>query len=522
MLLLLCLFFTVALAHPATAQVQEDCGIVDAIDFPIDGVSLEHDDFGLYRAAFGGRHTGIDMAFGRYGDPVRAAARGRVTFSDVAGWGDEKGVIIIEHKFPDGSTYFSLYGHVEPYNGRPFPPVSQCVRKDDIIAAVGNPALSATHLHYEIRRMRASTGGPGYWPVDPLDGGWEHPIDFTERWRLRLNPAYRGLLTAASSPITPPLWQPDGGAIFAQDQHLEQRDGRDASLWRVDVRGLVGIIQLADGRVLARTVTDQILIVDRGRFVASWNADRPLRSPPFRLGDAIAFLAEDNRVITYTVQGALRWQTAPLGQYLERGVQSGDQLAVTGEQDGVFKLWIVDSAGKIAYQASAPAPITALAAPDGFLVLVTTQVGRLGADLAWKPLIDAGQPLGRSAQIAIDTAGNIVLYPGLGRQILAFSASGALRWQATLPSLPTQPPLLAVGAGCLVYVLTADGALMAYRASDGALRGTATLYPGGPHGYPASRFVRVLSGEQVQFSAGYLTVATVDGPTLANMACPAA
>src|SRR6476660_838507 len=76
------------------AQGTDSCGVVDAIDYPIDGISIDHDDFGMYRAGFDGRHTGIDMAFDRYGDPVRAAARGRVTFSDPNGWDTEKGVVI--------------------------------------------------------------------------------------------------------------------------------------------------------------------------------------------------------------------------------------------------------------------------------------------------------------------------------------------------------------------------------------------------------------------------------------------
>src|SRR5512140_2905516 len=105
LLILLALLLTPS-PQPTHAQGANPCGIVDAIDYPIDGVSIENDDFGMYRAGFGGRHTGIDMAFARYGDPVRAAARGLVTFSDPAGWDTEKGVVIIEHVFPDNSLFF--------------------------------------------------------------------------------------------------------------------------------------------------------------------------------------------------------------------------------------------------------------------------------------------------------------------------------------------------------------------------------------------------------------------------------
>src|SRR5262245_20989065 len=175
-------------ATPVRAQDAAAFVVVDAIDYPIDGVSIDHDDFGMYRAGFDGRHTGIDMAFDRYGDPVRAAARGRVTFSDPKGWDTEKGVVIIEYIFPDDSILFTLYGHMEELNGHNFPKEGQCVELGDVIGAVGHPSRGAPHLHYEVRKMKASTGGPGYWPVDPLDGGWLHPIDFTEQWQLRLSP----------------------------------------------------------------------------------------------------------------------------------------------------------------------------------------------------------------------------------------------------------------------------------------------------------------------------------------------
>jgi outer membrane protein assembly factor BamB len=498
--------------------------VVDSIDYPIDGISIEHDDFGMYRAGFNGRHSGIDMAFDRYGEPVRAAARGRVTFSDVEGWDTEKGVVIIEHTFPGERTFFSLYGHMEEANGYKFPKFGQCVEKGQIVGAIGNPSRGAPHLHYEIRKMRASAGGPGYWPVDPLDAGWMHPIDFTEQWRLRLSPAFRGMVTAGGGPTAPPLWQPDGTVIFAEEYHLEQRDAESESLWRLEVQGLTGVINLPDGRILGRTTDDLIIIVDQARFAASWKSDRPLRSPPIRLADSLVFVANDNRVVSYDVDGAVVWQTPPLGTHIERFVQSGDLLAISAGQDGgqgmTFKLWIVDPAGAIRYQATAPHPVTPVAATQGgFIVMVANQIGWLSADMVWKPLMDIGQTLGRNSQVAVDPQGNAVVYPGQGQMIYFYSASGALRWQARLTGSQTRPALVGVGSGCLAYALTSDGALLAYRASDGALRGMTTLYAGGSHGHASARFLNVSPDDQVQFSAGYLSIATIDGPTLANVDC---
>ncbi len=513
-----------ALAAPAVipkSGIDAPCGVVDAINYPIDGVSIDHDDFGLYRAPFGGRHTGIDMAFNRYGDAVHAVARGRVTYADPNGWDTEKGVVIIEHIFPDDSIFFSLYGHMEPINGHTFPKVGACVELGDVVGAVGHPLHGAPHLHYEIRRMDGNNGGPGYYSVDPLDGGWLHPIDFTERWQLALKPAFRAMITASGGPVAPPIFLTDGSALFAEDYHLEKRSAADNTLWRLDVAGLSGIITLPDGRVLGRTDTDQIIVVDGSQFSATWKADRALASPPLRVGVSVVFLSADQRVVSYSPDGQLRWQTEPLGDHVERYVVSGNLLAVsTGVSAGdteSFRLTVIDPNGKIVYQASAPAPIIPISAPDGFYGMVATQIGHLDSTLNWHPLMDVGQTLGRGAQLAVDPQGGVVLYPGHGQQLFAYSANGTLRWQADLTSVPIQPPLIGIGTGCLVYALNSDGALLAYRASDGALRGLTALYAGGVHGHTAARWMHILPGDQVQFAAGYLSIATVDGPTLAGL-----
>ena len=179
---------------------------------------------------------------------------------------------------------------------------------------------------------------------------------------------------------------------------------------------------------------------------------------------------------------------------------------------------MIGASGSILYQATAPAPVSPVAAPDGgFLVMVASQVGLLGPNMAWQPLMDVGQTLGRNSQIAVDPRGNALIYPGQGQIVYAYNANGSLRWQAELTQPQMQPPLVAVGSGCLAYVLTSEGALLAYRMKDGALGGTAPLYAGGPHGHIASRFLKVSPEDQAQFSAGYLSIATLDGPTLAHL-----
>jgi outer membrane protein assembly factor BamB len=508
----------------SAAQADLDCGVVERFDYPIDGVSLVHDDFGMYRAGFGGYHSGVDMAFERLGEPVRAAARGRVTFSDPEGWDTEKGVVVIEHTMPDRSVVFSLYGHMESREPYVFPRVGQCVLRGDIIGVIGNPRNSAPHLHYEIRRMRASTGGPGYWNTDPLEGGWLHPIEFTEQWRLRLSPAFRAIVTASSLPAAPPIWMADGNAIYATRFQLEARrlatnsTAHTTPLWTLRVEGLRGIALLPDGRILSATADGQMFIVENGRFVGAWRADRVLQTPPLRVGDAIAFLDAHNRAVAYTADGRALWQSEPLGQRVERYAVSGALLAAAVQDENGYELLVLNSAGQLLYAARAPSPIAPSAVQGGgFLIAVGSQVSLLSPEAVLTPLLDTGVALGRAAQVAADGLGNLYVYPGYGSQVYAYAAGGGLRWTIRLPALPTQAPLLAVGDGCLLYVLTADGALLAYRTADGTLRGMLSLYAGGRQHRPEARLLNVLPDELVQFSAGYLSTALVDGLQLAEL-----
>ncbi len=522
-LLMLTPFSAAAPIVHAAQSATAPCGVVDSIAYPIDGAHFERDDFGMYRAPFNGRHTGVDMAFDRYGDPVKAVARGRVTLADPNAWDTEKGVVIIEHVLPDDTIVFSLYGHMEPVNGHAFPTVGQCINMGEVVGSVGHPSKGAPHLHFEIRKREASSGGPGYSLAEPLDSGWMHPIDFIERWQLRLKPAYRAMITAGGPPTAPPVFQSDGSAVFATENTLERRNAAGATLWRLDIPRLIGIVALPDGSVLGRTADNQVVVVAEGSFKDYWKADRALQTPPMRVGNSIVFVGADQNAVSYSMEGKIQWQAGPFGDHLEKAVASGDLVALSTGRDSTFQLYVLNSAGKIIFQAAAPSPIVPLRAPNGgFYVMVGPQVGRLGADGKWTPFLDVGLALGRQAQIAVNPKGETYIYPGYGQKLFAFGPDSKLKWTATLPGTAFQPPLLGTGAGCLLYALAGDGTLLAYRASDGKLTGMTALYPGGARGHAAARWMTVSANDIVQFSAGFLTAAAVDGPTLANVsACDA-
>jgi lipoprotein NlpD len=96
-------------------------------------------------------NRGLDIA-GRRGEPVRAAASGRVVYSGegLRGYGR---LIIIKHN----DDFLSAYAH----NDKIFVKENELVKAGQKIASMGSSGAERTKLHFEIR-LRGK-------PVDPLN-----------------------------------------------------------------------------------------------------------------------------------------------------------------------------------------------------------------------------------------------------------------------------------------------------------------------------------------------------------------
>lgn len=96
------------------------------------------------------RHKGISVG-GKAGDPVLAAADGRVVYagSGLRGYGN---LIIIKHN----TTYLSAYAH----NQTLLVKEDQTVRRGQKIAEMGSTEADRVELHFEIRRQGR--------PIDPV------------------------------------------------------------------------------------------------------------------------------------------------------------------------------------------------------------------------------------------------------------------------------------------------------------------------------------------------------------------
>jgi lipoprotein NlpD len=96
------------------------------------------------------RNKGVDIA-GQLGDPVLAAADGRVVYAGAGlrGYGN---LVILKHN----NTYLTAYAH----NQSLLVKEDQTVRRGQRIAEMGNTDADRVKLHFEIRRQGK--------PVDPL------------------------------------------------------------------------------------------------------------------------------------------------------------------------------------------------------------------------------------------------------------------------------------------------------------------------------------------------------------------
>lgn len=506
-----------AAARPVAAQFDE-CGVVTAIDYPLDindTFERQFDDFARFRRRFGGLHTGFDLAFYRHLEPVRAAADGRVTYADPAGWDTELGVVIIRHDFPDGSVYYSLYGHMEESDAVRFPAVGSCVRRGDVVGLVGDPSLSAPHLHYEIRDFMPDDGGPGYVQTNPRTQGWYHPLDFTDLWRIRLGTGYLSSVTFDTAPDLPPVVLDTGAIAIASGPALSTMRLPDTPLWQITAaEDITGLAALPGDQLAAVSGDGAVSVFAGGRYAARWLVDTPPVAPVV-LGDLLVF-AGDAALTAYDSAGTVVWQADGLYDRPEQVMSlaaNGASVALTTRADGRYHWLLLDATGQELFERDLSRQPVAAAGPNGsWYVLDGADVLRVDGDEA-RSVGSTGQTHGRTATLAVDPLGNSYVYLGdRAGTFLSLGQAGELRWRATYPLQGASlPPLMAVGSGCTLVTLDADGIINLFDADTGVLAQQLVLYAGGEDtARPDGRLLAADANDRLLVGAGFQSVALLD------------
>jgi hypothetical protein len=509
---------TCMIATPMQTQ-SADCGFVEAIDYPIDisdTLRESYDDFGLFRSRFGGLHTGLDIGFNRRGEPVRAAARGRVTYADVNGWDTEKGVVIVEHTLPDGTIAYSLYGHMEQTDTILFPRVGDCVEQGEVLGTIGWPSRGLPHLHYEIRSFLPNDGGPGYVTQNPLLEGWHHPFDFTMLWQARLSLGATGYATFSDYPTVPPVLLDSGLLMIASGDRLTAYAPPMTRLWSIQMESVItGTAALPGGRLAVQSREGQGVMMQDGRFIANWQIDGPDLAFAV-LGETLIFPTNGGGMAALNAAGQPLWSLDGISNERGRVVDfqsSGTQAAVLVRAGGTSTWRVVDANGMLIHEARFERTPVFAPASHGWLLIDGMDLKRY-ASADGTNLASLGALAGRSARLTTDVVGNSYIFVGDREStLIGLGPSGEMRWRTRYPTGgQAQPPLLDVGGGCLLYSLDSRGTLSIFNAADGNLMHQVQLYTGGAtNGHPRARLLHVDEHDRVLVGSGFLSVLALDG-----------
>ena len=530
--LLLYVALTAVLWLVAGASAQDSttnapCGIVDSIDYPLESVETRtlangYDDFGQFRPRFEGNHVGLDVGFREGGTTVVAAAAGRVTYSDIEGWDTEKGVVVIQHVFPNGDIYYTLYGHMEEAEGVFFPEEGSCVARGEPIGAVGFPSLSAPHLHFEVRDFLPDDGGPGYVEDNPLQRGWRHPLDFTALWRLRLSPGFVGHVTYDLAPSQPPVPLRKDLVATAAGNVVAVTAPPDQPLWRVNLDDIIsGVAAAPDGGVIARSRSGQVATLYDGRFAALWSVPGP--DIPFAaFNDVYVFVTDQAGLVAYTALGDLLWSTPPPAGAVE-GLSlhaNAATLALSVETEAGIWWGVFDPTGQLLFETTFDTePLVAHAQDGAWTLFADGQLMRYANDTL-AILANAPTTTGRAAALSVDALGASYWYSGdAQRSLLSWDPAGQPRWTTTLPAGGSRllAPIVQADSGCILFALDSDGGLSVFDAATGDLIDQVSLYAGGRQSrQPGARAITPVNVTEVQVHAGFLTSVTLDAGVIGS------
>lgn len=500
------------------AQEGAPCGLVDHLSTPIDPPLAER---AYLIQGFGrggrpaGQHAGEDWGvLGRpnLGAPVYSIGHGLVTYAQPLGWGRDKGVIIVEHRFAGGDRVLSFYGHLEPSSVALR--AGDCVQRGELIARIGRPR-TPPHLHFEMRRHMPDEPGPGYWP-NPQSAGWVNPSQTI--WTNRMANA-AGVAWAA--PLDGELLGPMGdGApevLLAREQGaLLALDAQNGALrWRWPVAEGIAAAQISADQTTAFLVDEMgdLLALElpapdaAGQPTVRWQVDldigdaaslAPLadggvlaleRKMVFGEQDGVWSLSNRRRMTAISRTGDVVWERtwpASLDQpsSAEQWTLAGDELVLTSSGENA-RIWSVDGEGPAAWPL-APSAGARFAVHNGELwAFDATTVYRLLPETRAVERVAQLDEAGPGIEAILPLADGRLLLAHrdrADRRLILLDAHGGLAWDRSYARLGAGQPslLLAGGTPFLLFQDTTRAGMRVnlYRL-DLAAAGLTQLFAGG-------------------------------------------
>lgn len=340
------------------AAAQTQCGIIDRIQMPIDTNTYRSvQDFGAQSGRHQGRyHSGEDWALPQaaaYGQPVFAIADGRVTFASPNGWGRDGGVIILEHAFPDGSTFYSMYGHLTDAEGVQFPAEYTCVRAGEVLASIGD-VRPAPHLHFEIRSNDAVWGGAipgqGYSWQAPERLGLRRASKFIVNWQAWLHDAFRWRVDLADEggAAAPPLRLEDESRVVLDNNRAIRISPDGRILWRVLLdEEAVGLMPLEDGaaRVVFSTGRVQNIALD-STVGAEMQLGETVSSAPMEAFGLLLFRTPQAQLIAFDpLLTRVVWRVEEVPEIVSWAATASTMAMVTRSPAGEYALITIGADG---------------------------------------------------------------------------------------------------------------------------------------------------------------------------------
>jgi len=471
---LIVLMFLLPLALTLHAQTGQ-CEIVDIINYPIDTNTFQMvQDYGVASPRHQGRlHTGEDWHGGvgqTIGQPVRAAANGRVTYSSPRGWGRDGGVIIIEHTLPDERIIYTQYGHIGESNTVTFPARLSCVQAGDVIAVIAD-ARPAPHLHFEVRVSQPDVPGPGYLRGDLEDEGWRRPSQVISSIQTQLHRAYEWHVALNTyGPQVEPLVLNTNEMLLIDGSLLRRVTNDGRVLWRQPLQSPAVGIEGYQGNPLITYRDGTLGFVDfDGIPGESWRLEfTPSKRLP-DLGLSALYYTDDEALVALSPdRREILWRLDDVIPF-ENSYVSGSLIALWDDTT----LQLVSFDGQQVDEADLRDGVSLATAPDGDLLAYTYGgLWKIDENGEWTEAVEGVERGGGSSAVAATSDGRIYLMTD--SSLFAYTAEGVPAWQATLPNPVTGRAIMRHYDGVLL-ILSTHGDIITLRDSGG-ICGFASMY----------------------------------------------